>query len=203
MKQLKREIAIRARQEGKAPSDEWQRLDRAMELDDNLRRLRKEGIRSQYHCCDVTDLAALDATLKDIRRADGPIQGVIHGAGVEAACRFVRKQPSAVRRCIAVKCDGAANLAILTGRIRCGTSSVSAPTSGRFGGLGQADYSLASDLLAKMVGRLAAERPECRCVVLPLAGLGRRGDGRPAGEQIGVAARGNHVHAGAGRRRAT
>ena len=77
------------------PSEEWQRLERAMELDDNLRRLRKEGIRSQYHCCDVTDAASLDATLKNIRRAHGPIHGVIHGAGVEAACRFV---PAAVGR---------------------------------------------------------------------------------------------------------
>ncbi len=164
LKELKREIAIRARREGKSPAEEWQRLERAMELDDNLRRLREEGIRSQYHCCNVTDVAGLDATLKDIRRAHGPIQGVVHGAGVEAACRFVRKQPSAVRRCIAVKCDGAANLAMLTRQDPLRYFVGFGSTSGRFGGLGQADYSLASDLLAKMVGRLAAERPECRCV---------------------------------------
>jgi len=164
LKELRRETSLRARQDGKVPSEEWQRLERAMELDDNLRRLREEGIQSHYHCCDITDAASLDATLKEIRRAHGPIQGVIHGAGIEAACRFVRKQPSAVRRCIAVKCDGAANLAALTRRDPLRYFVGFGSTSGRFGGLGQADYSLASDLLAKMVGRLAAERPDCRCV---------------------------------------
>ena len=69
-----------------------------------------------------------------------------------------------MRRCIAVKCDGAANLAILTRQDPLRYFVGFGSTSGRFGGLGQADYSLASDLLAKMVGRLAVERPECRCV---------------------------------------
>jgi len=57
LNELRREISLRARQEGKVPSEEWQRFERAMELDDNLRRLREEGIQSHYHCCDITDVA--------------------------------------------------------------------------------------------------------------------------------------------------
>ncbi len=101
-----------------------------------------------------------------IRQTDGPICGVIHGAGVESASKFSKKKLRSVDRSIAVKVDGAAALlAILADeppKFFVGLGS----TSGRFGGLGQTDYSLANDMLSKLVSQLRHDRPDCAAVCM-------------------------------------
>ncbi len=179
LRQLRREIALEARRRGRDPGEEWRRVERAMELDRNLKRLARERLHATYHRCDITDRKALAAVLDDVRSKDGPIHGVLHGAGVEAACRFTKKTEDRVRATIASKCDGCANLIALTREDPLAYFLAFGSTSGRFGGLGQTDYSLASDLLAKMVDRLADERPECRAVTFHW----------PAWEGVGMAAR--------------
>ena len=67
-------------------------------------------MRATYHTCDVSDQTSLAAVLDSIRTTDGPIEGILHGAGIEAACKLVRKKPASVAATIASKCDGAANL---------------------------------------------------------------------------------------------
>ncbi|MCH5372540.1 MAG: polyketide synthase dehydratase domain-containing protein, partial [Planctomycetes bacterium] len=145
----------------------------------NLRQFSEAGFQATYHACDIRDMEGLATTLQSIRETSGPIAGILHGAGVEAASRFVRKKPDAVVATIASKCDGAAHLISLTqdDPLQCFVSFGS--TSGRFGGLGQADYSLASDLLAKMMDRLAVERPACRSVCFHW----------PAWDDVGMAVR--------------
>jgi NAD(P)-dependent dehydrogenase (short-subunit alcohol dehydrogenase family) len=164
LKQLKRDTALRARREGKSPADEWRRVEKAIEMDRNLNQFAADGVSATYHQCDIRDRDSLAAVLAAVRQADGPIDGILHGAGIEAACKFVRKKPESVAATIASKCDGAAHLISLTRQdpLQCFVGFGS--TSGRFGGLGQADYSLASDLLAKMMGPLQAAHPHCAAV---------------------------------------
>ena len=164
LKDMKKEIALQSRREGKSPVDQWREVEKARELVANLQKFADADVAAAYHRCDIADCDALERTLAEIRCADGPIEGVIHGAGVEASCRFSRKLASSVQRCIAAKCDGAANLIALTRHDPLRHFVAFGSTSGRFGGLGQADYSLASDLLAKMTARLTVERPECHCM---------------------------------------
>ena len=164
LKELKRQVAIEARQAGKSPALEWTRVEKAIELDRNLKSFAAAGIEATYHVCDIRDRASLGRVLDRIRAGDGSIQGIIHGAGIEAACRFTRKKRDSVRATIASKCDGAANLIVLTRNDPLEGFVSFGSTSGRFGGLGQADYSLASDLLAKMTNRFGVERPECKAI---------------------------------------
>ena len=179
LRQLKRETAMLAREQGKNPADEWRRIEKAMELDRNLRQFTTDGLQATYHACDIRDRETLAVVLQQIRQNDGPIAGVIHGAGVEAACKFFRKRRDSVAATIAAKCDGAANLIALIGDDPLEYFIGFGSTSGRFGGLGQADYSLASDLLAKMVDRLASDRPECRAITFHW----------PAWDEVGMAVR--------------
>ena len=179
LRELKRETALRARDQGKNPADEWRRIEKAMELERNLLQLNFEGVRATYHTCDIRDRESLATILQQVRQNDGPIAGIVHGAGVEAACKFVRKQPESVAVTLASKCDGAANLIELTRDDPLEYFVGFGSTSGRFGGLGQADYSMASDLLAKMMGHLAAERPECHAVCFHW----------PAWDEVGMAVR--------------
>ena len=179
LKDLRRRMALQAREQGKTPDQLWRPIEKAMELDRNLDYLKQAGVHAEYHPCDITERGSLASVLESIRQSDGPITGVIHGAGVEAACRFSRKRSEMVQATIASKCDGGSNLIALTRQDPLKYFVGFGSTSGRFGGLGQADYSLASDLLAKMVGRLAEERPGCKAICFHW----------PAWDEIGMAAR--------------
>ena len=50
-----------------------------------------EGVDATYHACDVSDGAELAGVLESIRRTSGPIEGIIHGAGIERAASYERK----------------------------------------------------------------------------------------------------------------
>ena len=116
-------------------------------------------MQATYYQCDVADRSALSQTLQQIRSADGPIEGILHGAGIDRSCRFERKQRDVVSQTIGAKVDGAAHLMALTTtdpvRHFLGFGSI----SGRLGSFGQTDYCLASDMLCKLIGAYRRERP--------------------------------------------
>ena len=134
LRDFRRRSAIEAREQGLSPHEEWRRVEKSMELDANLRAFAEAGVDATYHQCNVADREQLAATLAAIRGKHGPINAVLHGAGIEASCKLSRKQPEVVHATIASKCDGAANLIALTRedplRYFVGFGS----TSGRFGG---------------------------------------------------------------------
>lgn len=158
--QLRGEIMRQAIAGGEVPAAAWSRVEKAIEIDRNLRSLAAAELSVTYHACDVTDREALAKVLETIRRQDGPIEGVIHGAGFEKASKFAKKKPEFVERTLATKVDGAAALMALTWRdpLRCfvGFGSI----SGRFGGLGQADYCAANELLCKLIAWYRGQRPD-------------------------------------------
>jgi acyl transferase domain-containing protein/NAD(P)-dependent dehydrogenase (short-subunit alcohol dehydrogenase family) len=164
LKKLKMSMALEARRAGRDAGSAWSEVERAMEIDRNLAAFAERGIHVRYHACNVSDWAALAQVLECVRRENGPIQGILHGAGIEEAARFENKLPHKVTATIAAKVDGAAALMALTRQDPLAYFVAFGSISGRFGGHGQTDYSLASDMLAKMIGRFRAERPECTSV---------------------------------------
>ena len=158
---LKKDIMRQAASEGEKPIDAWNSASRAIDLDQSLSELRSQGLDLTYHSCDVGDRDAVAGMLQNIRRQHGPIRGIVHGAGVEAAARFDRKKPDSVLPTIAAKVDGARWLWDLTAEDNLGYFVGFGSTSGRFGGLGQTDYSMSSDLLCRMCSQFGAERPDC------------------------------------------
>lgn len=159
-KQLKMRIMSAARPSGRDPVETWQDAEKAMEIDATLRDLAGRGITARYHSCDTSDREALASVLDRIRQADGPVQGVLHGAGYGRDARFDRKLPEKVERCIRAKVDGTLALMELTQgdplRYFVGFGSI----SGRFGANGHTDYSLANDMLAKLIGWYRDQRPD-------------------------------------------
>ena len=197
LKDLKRQVAIEAREAGLSPTSEWARIEKAIELDANLKQFDEAGLDWQYHSCDITNREELAKTLDAIRQQHGPIEGILHGAGVEAACRFSAKKADSVRLTIASKCDGASHLVELTRndplRYFVGFGS----TSGRFGGLGQADYSLASDSAGKDGGPTFAGTSRDACLLHALASVGRRGHGHATRKPHGAGSKWRNLHASA------
>ncbi|CAK9095638.1 Enoyl-[acyl-carrier-protein] reductase [NADPH] FabL (ENR) (Enoyl-acyl carrier protein reductase III) (NADPH-dependent enoyl-ACP reductase), partial [Durusdinium trenchii] len=176
---FKKEVSAAALKAGQKPAEQWKRTEKAIEMDRTLSEYTAAGVTYTYHRCDVSNAADVSALLDQIRATDGPISGVIHGAGIESASRFDRKTRGIVEATVSIKVGGAVALMQATRQDPLTHFIGFGSTSGRFGGLGQTDYSLASDLLCKMCAWLGVERPEVRSV----------GIHWPPWDEVGMAAR--------------
>ncbi len=162
--ELRARTVLSARAAGQKLDEAWAKVAKAIEIDRNLRAFVEAGVRCTYHACDVADRASLQRVLDGIRATDGPIEGILHGAGIERAARFEKKTLDGLLATIGSKVTGAYNLMTLTRddpvRHFIGFGS----TSGRLGGNGQADYAAASDMLCKLVGWHGMRQPRCRAI---------------------------------------
>ncbi len=161
LKELKGIVMKESLANGEKPADGWARFEKALEIDKTLRELQQAGVQATYHACDVTDRESLARVLDEIRAGDGPIQGVIHGAGFERASSFEKKKLELVERTIAAKVDGAKLLMELTQNDPLRYFAAFGSVSGRFGGVGQTDYCVANDMMAKLIDWYRRWRPEC------------------------------------------
>ena len=164
LKVVKAQVMKDALGQGQKPADAWSRFEKALEIHRTLSEFAAEGLHATYHACDVGNRDALSAVLDTIRQ-DGPITGVIHGAGFERACRFEKKQRDLVERTLSAKVDGAANLMALTQNDPVRWFAAFGSVAGRFGGVGQADYCVANEMLAKLIDWYRTQRPECASAV--------------------------------------
>jgi NAD(P)-dependent dehydrogenase (short-subunit alcohol dehydrogenase family) len=140
--------------------------------------MRDAGSAVHYHAVDVADRASLSRVV-DVIRAGGPIDGLIHGAGIELAKALEKKSDEIFELTVRGKLDGLVYLLELTESDPLthviGFSSV----SGRFGGHGQTDYSLANEALARTLGCHRQSHPGRRVSVISW----------PAFSEVGLAAR--------------
>ncbi|MBI1246282.1 SDR family NAD(P)-dependent oxidoreductase [bacterium] len=164
LKKLKAETMIAARKAGQQAPQAWERVQKSLEIDRSLRAFDEAGVSATYHVCDVSDPASLAKVLDDIRRIDGPVSGILHGAGIDKSCRFEKKRRDVVNATLGIKGGGLFHLASLTKsdpiRHVIGFGSI----AGRLGSFGQADYCQASDLLCKLMGAYRRQRPWVRAV---------------------------------------
>lgn len=163
-RQLKIEVMSTAREAGENPVKAWERVEKSLEIDATLRRLRAAGVDVHYYSCDVSDRNALESTLHEIRRAAGPLQGIVHGAGVGKDARFEHKDRQRVAQCFDAKVGGALALMELTAEDPIEHFAAFGSISGRFGANGHTDYSAANDMLAKVVDRYRLHRPDVSAV---------------------------------------
>jgi len=140
----------------------------------------------------VGNYEALAAVLDRVRSIDGPIEGIIHGAGVEQTGRFENKTPETVLATISPKIIGTTALMELTRRDPLRYFIAFGSLSGRFGGIGQTDYAMANDMIAKQVDWFRKQRPECISVTFHWpgwaeVGMAARSESRTALKKIGHA----------------
>jgi hypothetical protein len=142
---------IGARASGRKPNEAWDAVARVIEVRRNLAALQACGIEAAYHVCRIDDPEALRDTLSAVRASGGPFRGVIHGAGFEHTGRFDRKTPAEVHRTLGGKVNGLVGLVDLLRHDPLEAFVAFGSLTGRCGGVGQTDYALANDLLAKLV----------------------------------------------------
>lgn len=157
--QLRLLVMEQARQQALNPVRHWETTEKALEIQDTLHQLSQRGIEAHYYSCDLADEDALERVLEQIRQ-HGPIEGVLHGAGISRDAKFEHKEAFRVEECFNAKIDGTLTLMRLTRldpiKYWVGFGSI----SGRFGANGHADYSAANDMLAKLIGWYRGQRPE-------------------------------------------
>jgi malonyl CoA-acyl carrier protein transacylase len=153
-------------------------IDKVREIDANLRALSATGAHVEYFPVDVADRSALAGVLERIRHK-APIEGLIHGAGVELAKALEKKTDALFEATIQPKVDGLVHLLALTAadpiQQLIGFSSV----SGRFGGHGQVDYAAANEAMFGLLAGWRARNPGKKATVLAW----------PAFDEVGMAAR--------------
>ncbi len=126
-------------------------------------RYEAEGLEARYFACDLGDPGAVARLIEDVERLCGPIEALLHGAGAEESARFSKKTPKSFRSALMPKTRA---LDLLTAALNARRQSpplrmlvAFGSTSGQFGGHGQADYSMANQLLARQVAALRRETP--------------------------------------------
>ncbi len=122
-------------------------IDKSLEIDANLEAMRAAGSEVHYHVADVADREAMRALLA----AAGPLEGLLHGAGVEVAKPLDKKTDGLFEQTVSPKIDGLVNLLALTRERPFSRIVAFGSVSGRFGGHGQADYSLANEGLSRLL----------------------------------------------------
>jgi len=151
LRDLKGRVMLAAKGRGEDPRRAWARVEKSIEIARSLARFRAAGVKARYHACDLADAAAVGRLVADVAATVGPIRGILHGAGWESACRFEKKTLAGLAATLGPKCLGLEALLAAASGQPVEALVAFGSTSGRFGGHGQADYSLANDLLAKLV----------------------------------------------------
>ncbi len=131
---------------------EFSKYTIAIDIYNNLEEMKKLGSPDvEYYSCNVLDHKAMTETINKIRERFGSIDAIIHGAGIEQSRLMEDKSFEDFSRVVDVKADGCFNLVENTKQDGVKVLVTFASIAGRFGNIGQTDYSAANDLLNKYV----------------------------------------------------
>jgi acyl transferase domain-containing protein/NAD(P)H-dependent flavin oxidoreductase YrpB (nitropropane dioxygenase family)/NADP-dependent 3-hydroxy acid dehydrogenase YdfG len=120
----------------------------------NMEDFRKRGANVRYFDVDVTDDAAMERLMADIKREYGDLNGVIHGAGVIEDALLRDKTSSGWSRVVDTKVCGLLQLQKHVGPPALKFFTVLSSVAGRYGNSGQTDYATANELMNRLCCQL-------------------------------------------------
>ncbi|MCK6551969.1 SDR family oxidoreductase, partial [Myxococcota bacterium] len=126
-----------------------------------LERISAVGSEAAYVPCDVRSVADTTRALDEVREEWGPIGAVVHAAGVIEDKLIAQKSDAQVDRVLGTKLDGLRALLAATDHDPLRALVMFGSISGRTGNVGQADYAMANEVLAKVARAEATRRPGC------------------------------------------
>ncbi|MFM8804685.1 MAG: SDR family NAD(P)-dependent oxidoreductase, partial [Planctomycetia bacterium] len=158
LRDLKGRVMLDAKGRGADPRAAWRMVEKSLEIAKSLASFKAAGVDARYFACDLSAADAVRSLVARVGAEVGPVRGIVHGAGFEAACRFEKKTVEGLEATLGPKCVGLEHLVAAVDAATLEAVIGFGSTSGRLGGHGQADYSLANDMLAKILGRLRRQR---------------------------------------------
>jgi acyl transferase domain-containing protein/NAD(P)H-dependent flavin oxidoreductase YrpB (nitropropane dioxygenase family)/NAD(P)-dependent dehydrogenase (short-subunit alcohol dehydrogenase family) len=152
---------------------EYRRLIAAREVRATLQQLTAAGSTWEYHALDVRDTEAFTRLIEDLN-SRGPLQGLIHGAGVIEDRLLADKTPESFDRVWRTKVDSAFVLAERLDPSQLKFAIFFASLASRYGNRGQSDYAAANDVLSKLAIELDRRWPARVCAIAwgPWSGVG-------------------------------
>ncbi|HEV8323184.1 MAG TPA: aminotransferase class I/II-fold pyridoxal phosphate-dependent enzyme [Myxococcota bacterium] len=134
------------------------------ELAKNLRAIAIAGGTVRYAQCDVCDGARVAAVFEEIRRTEGPVDAVIHAAGVIKDRLAADKQADELRAVMDVKVAGFLNVLRAVAGDPLQLLVTFSSWAGRFGNARQTDYAAANELMNRLAPVVERLRPETKVV---------------------------------------
>ncbi|MBS2033641.1 SDR family NAD(P)-dependent oxidoreductase [bacterium] len=141
-------------------------LQAQREVHGTLDAIRKAGAKVEYRSLDVRDQQAVSNMLQEVSSSLGPIQGLVHGAGVLADKKIEEKTDEMFDSVFSTKITGLKHLLQPLHDAKLKAIVLFSSVTARFGRPGQVDYCMANDLLNKTAQLEAQRRPGCRVVSL-------------------------------------
>ncbi|HNV70853.1 MAG TPA: SDR family NAD(P)-dependent oxidoreductase, partial [Candidatus Ozemobacteraceae bacterium] len=168
-KPMKEAILAQARREGRqmTPKDleiQYQKVCGEREILTTLQRVRQLGAAVAYKSLDVRREDEVKRVMAEVRAEFGTIRGLVHGAGVLRDRRILEKTRDQFDAVFDTKVTGLRNLLQVLANDDLRVIALFSSVTGRYGRIGQVDYSMANEVLNKSAQKLAAARPECRVV---------------------------------------
>lgn len=155
---LARQTGVKLALFGTSDSD----IDR--EIKNNLERFRASGVDCVYHSVDVTDAEAVAAAVKKVEAQLGKITAILHAAAKNEPQLVAQSETGKLQKTIAVKLDGAKNLAAAVDPEQLKFFITFGSIIARTGLAGESDYGLANELLSQFTEDFQAANPKCRCL---------------------------------------
>ena len=152
----------KARGETIAPLELARRADQVRanrEIERNVAAIRAAGGEARYIAVDVADREAVSVALEEVRKAWGPITGVVHGAGVLADKLLVDKRDEQWERVYTTKVSGLEALLSATRDDELAFVVLFSSVAAVHGNPGQSDYAMANEVLDKVAALEQARRP--------------------------------------------
>lgn len=115
----------------------------------------------QFHVCDPANRDELTRTLREIRRSDGPIQGVVLVVGSVAGDPWGGKPPGSQGRSMDDVLDGAAAVVELAHADSVRSLVALGTGCGHFGDAERVADSLVDEMIAKLLDYDGGRRPDC------------------------------------------
>ncbi|MEK6974835.1 MAG: SDR family NAD(P)-dependent oxidoreductase [Candidatus Thermoplasmatota archaeon] len=135
-------------------------MQKAADVHRSLHRLTDLGAEVLYAPIDVTNAASVSEAVTWAREQWGGIHGVIHAAGVEISKDIASKDRAQFDQVFGIKAHGWTSLMAATSKDKLEFLAAFGSVAGRFGNIGQTDYSAANEFLAKAV-KQEAHRRKC------------------------------------------
>jgi len=136
----------------------------AREVRETCAQLRALGSEVRYVALDIADRDAVAAAVADVRRAWGPIRGLVHAAGVLADKALHDQTDAQFAAVYRTKVDGLRTLLAATAADPLAELAIFSSVAARAGNAGQGAYAAANEALNKL-GQAERHRRGDRCSV--------------------------------------
>jgi malonyl CoA-acyl carrier protein transacylase len=183
---LKRDLFARIQERGERATPamverELAAIERSHAALGAMQAVRAAGGAAYYHQVDLTDAGVVKRVIDQIRERSERIDVLLHAAGVDRSHSLADKTEREFDLVYDVKATGLFHLLHAAGDMPIGTLIAFSSIAGRFGNVGQTDYSAANDLMCKAVSSLRRLRPAMRGIAIDWTAWG----------DIGMASRGS------------